>query len=128
MHDGSTYGAKQFCNRFASSIMTYMKASGCTSGSCTPVTAAIGSLNGCGSYAGTSVTSTLDLTYNGFMFGPILTTLMVPVAGFESVQQAYLDALVQWGATYYASTTDYFALAQLMISYTMIGGHISKPI
>jgi hypothetical protein len=53
---------------------------------------------------------------------------MVPVAGFESVQQSYLDALVAWGNSYYSSTTDYFSLAQLMISYAMIGGNFQKPI
>jgi hypothetical protein len=135
MHDGQTFGAKQFCNKFATSIMSYMTSAGCTTVSnfwqCTPLSNAMQSVGGqCNSKVGASVTSVNQPQFNGFLYGPLVATLVVPVAGYESVQQSYLRKLVEWGASHYSTltTADYFPLSQLTFSYLLIAGKFTKPI
>lgn len=134
MFDGGQYSAKTYCNRFAKSIMDWMTANQCTSASqfdsCRPMMSAFADKIGanCNSKVGVSVTTTMDLQWNGFMLGPLLTTLAVPVPGYEAVQQQYLEELIKWTIMRFGSNTEYFSLSQLMISFAIAGGIMPKPL
>jgi hypothetical protein len=78
---------------------------------------------------GESVTSIVDPQYNAFMYGPILTTLMVPVTGYSAAeQQIHLDALVQWGIQHFQNEQSHFGLSQMVISYGLLSGQFKKPL
>jgi hypothetical protein len=128
LSDGTKYGAKAFCNALAKNIMDYcLSTPNCTEVSqfsaCQPFTNAFHSGNGtCLSPYGDSVTSVDAAQLTAYMFAPILTAFAVPVDGYESVQRAFLKKFLQWGAEQFIENEVYFDLAQLIISYSLIGG------
>jgi hypothetical protein len=73
-----------------------------------------------------SVTSILDIANNGFMFGPLLTSLTVP---FQSNQIDILENALQYVYNKFpAQTQSYFSLSQLAISFCVLTGLFLYPL